>query len=80
MSAAPSLTKSKPNMSPSTQSAVSGILAQSTNASTMPTRPLASTQPQLGKGRIVSAKMTFEILDHEIDDEQHRHDQKAAIG
>ena len=27
----------------------------------MPRRPLAKTQPQLGKGRIVSAKMTFKM-------------------
>jgi hypothetical protein len=27
----------------------------------MPTRPLAKTQPQLGKGLMVSAKMTLEM-------------------
>ena len=50
-----------PSRSPTSHSAVTGRFAHRISESRIPTSPLASTQPQLGKGRIVSAKTTFEM-------------------
>ena len=53
--------RSSPSISPISHSAVTGIAAKSTSDSTTESTPLAKTQSQLGKGRIVNAKTTFDI-------------------
>src|SRR5215210_2151730 len=50
-----------PRRTPISHRAVTGRFAHRISASRIPTNPLASTHPQFGKGRIVSAKTTFEM-------------------
>jgi len=50
-----------PSRMPSSHSEAIGMFAHRKTASTIPTSPLASTQPQLGKGLMVSAKMILEM-------------------
>src|SRR3954464_7824269 len=59
--AAPTLIRLMPSRTPISHRAVTGRFAHRIRASRIPTSPLASTQPQFGKGRIVSAKTTFEM-------------------
>src|SRR5215208_1744001 len=47
-----------PRRTPTSHKAVTGRFAHRISASRIPTNPLASTHPQLGKGRIVGAKTT----------------------
>src|SRR5262245_13976584 len=58
--AAPSLMSCMPSRAPSSQRAVTGVLAKRKNESRIPKIPLTITQPQFGRGRIVSEKMTLE--------------------
>ena len=58
--AAPSLMSWIPSSTPSSHSAVTGVFTQSRTESRRARSPLAKTQPQFGKGRMVREKMIFE--------------------
>lgn len=58
--ALPTLISLTPSITPMSQEAVTGKLANKMNESAIPTRPLANTQAQLGIGLIVNEKMIFE--------------------
>src|SRR4030095_2180720 len=62
-----------PSRKPISHTAVTGRLAQRTNASAMPTSPLARSQPQLGKVSDRQSKDDLrDTLHHEEDDKEQR--------